>query len=200
MIFDRLFNMKENKSEIVTGPVSSDIQARFLFVSDLHVSTNKEIETIQEKIDENNYDAVFLLGDIDSNDVKSISEHTDKLYYVLGNHDSWTQNISGIHLDGQVVEINGLRIGGVSGANKYKDGNFAMRTNEEMKEKLKELGHVDILISHESPYHLMSNNHTHGGFQAISDYLHDEKPFLHVFGHHHLPYENVFIQTKVVCI
>ena len=191
---------KENQSEEILTQPPTDIQAKFLFVSDLHVSTHKEIECIQEKIDENNYDAVFLLGDIDSNDVKAISEHTDNLYYVLGNHDSWTQNTCGIHLDGKSVEINRLRIGGVSGANRYKEGDFAMRTNEEMEEKLKELGRVDILISHESPYHLMSSNSTHGGFQAISDYLFSAKPFLHVFGHHHEPYENRFGNTREVCV
>ena len=43
MFLNRIFKKKENKSEKVTEPASSDIQARFLFVSDLTIELNNVI-------------------------------------------------------------------------------------------------------------------------------------------------------------
>ena len=75
-----------------------------------------------------------------------------------------------------------------------------MRTEEEIGKVLDGLGEVDILVTHESPYHLMSQNTAHSGFMAITDYLSKNNVPLHIFGHHHDNYEEVIKGTREVCV
>lgn len=173
--------------------------AKLLLVADLHNSFPEDMEAIRNAIEENP-DAVFLMGDIYEEDAKKITEYANGIptYYVLGNHDKQNQNegIDGLKsLDGQITEINGIRIGGVGGAPRYKPGKYAMRSEEEVENVLSNLGDVDILISHESPYHFMSTNTSHSGYQAITKYLATHPTQVHFFGHHH--WREVGIQAGV---
>ena len=173
-------------------------------IADLHSCYYEDMRKIITAEEERTYDCIILCGDICAEDVKLISEHAKApCLYVLGNHDTWHQNdgIQGIEdIDGKTVAINGAKISGVSGAPKYKDGEWGMRTEAEIAEKLEKISDTDILVSHESPYHFLSPNRAHAGFQAISDFLTEKKPGLHIFGHHHIDYIGMFHETKEICV
>ena len=210
-IFKKLFNKdKETPEQQETNNPKDRIQSanlpslRILTIADLHSCFPEDMEAI-ENISKNKYDCVILLGDIFENDVENIVKAVSPkpCYYVLGNHDRNGQNngIDGlICMDGEKIEINGITLGGVSGGPRYKQGDFAMRTEKEIEEQLNKIGYVDILISHESPYHLMSNNTSHSGFEAITDYILEKHPYMHIFGHHHWQEETVLSDTLEYCI
>jgi hypothetical protein len=71
---------------------------------------------------------------------------------VAGNHDLFAANVRGHLLDGNVVELDGLRIGGVSGiiGNKQKPGRRALEIFLEMIERTLAQS-PDILVFHEGP-------------------------------------------------
>ena len=169
-IFKKLFNKdKETPEQQETNNPKDRIQSanlpslRILTIADLHSCFPEDMEAIE-------------------NIVKAVSPKP--CYYVLGNHDRNGQNngIDGlICMDGEKIEINGITLGGVSGGPRYKQGDFAMRTEKEIEEQLNKIGYVDILISHESPYHLMSNNTSHSGFEAITDYILEKHPYMQYY-------------------
>lgn len=179
---------------------------RFMVIADLHMCFYEDMQKIKAAIS-NNLDAVFCLGDIFAEDIAEIAKsckiYDIRCYYLLGNHDKWGQNANienAYDLDGKTILINGISISGISGAPKYKNGNFAMRTENEIENIFKTLNKTDILLSHEAPYHLLSENQTHCGFQAITDFILKNQPKLHIFGHHHTREEKILGNTKEICI
>ena len=137
-----------------------------LVIADLHTCSREDLQSLKDAAEVETYGCVLFLGDIMRDDILSILPHTKgkPCLYVLGNHDRWDQNegIPGLmNLDGKTVSVCGVRISGVSGAPRYKDGNFAMRTEEEMEAVLSRVGDTDILVSHESPWHLLATNTPH---------------------------------------
>ena len=205
MIFDSLFKKTKGSQKQITKPdVKPFPDIRLLVIADLHVCFIDDMYDLLKAMEKYEYDCVLLLGDIFVDDVKQIVSQTDKpCYYVLGNHDYVGQNndIKGlIDLDGEIATVNGVRIGGFSGGTRYKPGNFCMRTEDEAQDILSGLDAVDIFVSHDSPYHLMSTNTSHGGFQAITDYLKRVKPAVHIFGHHHWREDMVVNDIREICI
>jgi len=194
----------EKAKDVSVADVMSQLELTIVAVADLHSCFREDMEAIRNALEKYRHDCVLLLGDIFAEDVREISSCTPApCYYVLGNHDYWGQNNSvsrATDLDSVVVSVNGIRIGGIGAGVKYKPGNYAMRTQEEVYAATEKLGETDILISHESPYHLLNTNTSHSGFQAISDYVAEKKPKLHLFGHHHIREERMIGETKEVCI
>lgn len=173
-------------------------------ISDLHVCFPEDMSAIESALKNCKYDCVLLLGDIFVEDVKHIASFIDMpCYYVLGNHDYWGQNDgikNAVNLDGKTVTVNGVRISGFSGCPRYKQGNFAMRDEQEAKEILQSLGKTDILVSHESPFQMMNTNRSHSGFQAITDFLKEKRPKMHIFGHHHCRHEETVNGIREICV
>ena len=169
------------------------------------VEVHEDIRKIKEVLRSEYYDCVIFLGDIMAEDIREFVPCAcgRPCLYILGNHDEWGQNsnIPGLtYIDGKTVSVNGVRISGVSGGPKYKEGPYGMRTEEEVRKTLSYIEDTDILISHESPYHLLNQNRSHAGFQAISDFLDEKKPLLHIFGHHHIDNEEIRNSTREVCV
>lgn len=176
-----------------------------LVIADLHTCSREDMQCLKDAAEEATYDCVLFLGDIMRDDILSILPHTKgkPCLYALGNHDRWDQNegIPGLtNLDGKTVSVRGVRISGVSGAPRYKDGNFAMRTEEEMKAVLSGVGDTDILVSHESPWNLLATNTPHAGFRAISEFLERTNAPLHIFGHHHENWTGIYEATQEICV
>lgn len=174
-------------------------------LADLHMCFYEDVRKIKEVLRSEPYDCVIFLGDIMAEDIKEFVPCAGgrPCLYILGNHDEWGQNnnIPGLtYIDGRTVSVNGVRISGVSGGPKYKEGPYGMRTEEEVREALSHIEDTDILISHESPYHLLNPNRSHAGFQAISDFLDEKRPPLHIFGHHHIDHEEIRNSTREVCV
>lgn len=206
-LIEKLIGAGPQKESAVRKKQPRDIGAlRMIVIADLHACYYKDAMAIRTILKTEEYDCVLFLGDIHAGDIKSFVPCAGgrPCLYVLGNHDEWHQNrgIDGLtDLDRKVVKIRGVRIGGASGAPRYKQNpDFAMRTEEEIGKVLDGLGEVDILVTHESPYHLMSQNTAHGGYMAITDYLAKNDVPLHIFGHHHENYEEVIEGTREVCV
>lgn len=184
--------------------IMSELGLTLFVVADLHTCHWEDMTAIQNALEKYSYDCVLFLGDIFMEDVKEIAFYSiAPSYYVLGNHDYWGQNerISGLtNIDGRVEDVYDVRIGGLSGGPRYKEGNFAMRTQEQAYDAIRKLGDTDILVTHESPYHLINTNSSHSGFQAITDYIEEKKPKLHIFGHHHIQEETQLGETREICV
>lgn len=179
--------------------------ASFLVIADLHLFLYEEMMELMDIMETEDYDGVIFLGDIYREDVKKIVGYArgKPCYYVVGNHDRMDQNegIDGLEdIDGKTVECCGIRISGAGCALRYKSGDWGMRTEEEMEEVMKKLGGTDILVSHESPYHLIYQNQSHGGFRAITKFIKEKEPQIHLFGHYHEPMEKTLYQTEEICV
>lgn len=168
----------------------------FLALADFHVAmvTENDWSVLEDMIVRARPDGVILLGDIFRKDAERIAKMAKGIpcLYVLGNHDEWDQydGIDGLqNLDGTVTEVCGIRLAGISGAPRYNnDVKRAMRTQEEVLAAADTLPAADILVSHESPYHLLNPNHSHEGFLGITEYLSRHHTAVHLFGHHHIPH------------
>ena len=176
-----------------------------LVIADLHSCFRESMERLNIAAESESYDCVLFLGDIKASDIRMIIPHTGgkPCFFVLGNHDEWHQNdnIDGIaDIDGRTAVVNNVRISGVSGAPRYKDGDWVMRTEEELGKAIEKIGETDILVSHESPHYLMSKNFAHCGYTAITDFLEKGDVPLHIFGHHHKDFEKVVGKTLEVCV
>ena len=100
----------------------------------------------------------------------------------------------------KIININGIKIAGISGGVKYKFGMYAMLKQEELLEKITNLQKCDILISHETGYHYLKEDIAHEGFIAIDDYLKTHNPKYHIFGHYHNNYFFIKHNTSCYCV
>ncbi len=120
------------------------------------------------------------------------------LLYVPGNHDGeYEKNPpEGCeNIDGRLVQVNGIRIAGLGGCRKYKDGPFQV-TEREMRWKIRKLGFavrkaggVDIVLAHSPAAGYGDEPGTvHQGFDALVDMMDRWKPEYLVHGHMHFRY------------
>ena len=166
-----------------------------LVISDCHHLKEDEISQVINF----NYDACFLLGDINGSYLDMILKYVpiEKIYGILGNHDEYglleSRNIKNIHR--KLVEINGIKILGFEGSSRYKIGNHPMFSQKESLKLFKDCDRSDILISHDSPYQLYcpKKDMAHCVLKGITKYLNKNKVFLNIHGHHHI---NTNLQLK----
>ena len=138
------------------------------------------------------------------------------LLYVPGNHDpnvkppdtTWVPLQSEIpvpgpqgceNVDGRVIEVNGLRIAGLGGSLRYKDGpnqysqaqmlRRAVRLELWVRLKRVRAGRkLDVLVTHAPPFDVAeAKDATHEGFKALNRMVKEFHPLVHVHGHVH-PY------------
>ena len=108
-------------------------------------------------------------------------------------------------VDGEVVEIEGVRVGFVGGGAPTPLGVAGEVSEETMAAKLERLGPVDILCSHLPP--AVAALHTdvitgrvEGSSEAIGDYLWRNQPAFHYFGDIHQPQASRWRLGKTRCI
>ena len=118
--------------------------------------------------------------------------------YVRGNHDDnlMTDPPGGcICIEDTVYEVNGLRIAGLGGSFKYRDGKN-MYTEEQMQKRIRKLGKaikkhggVDILVTH-APARGVNDfdSISHRGFEAFAQFIKTYRPAYLVHGHIHKNY------------
>lgn len=126
------------------------------------------------------------------------------LVYVRGNHDGIYDERPPegcIDADGRIVEVCGLRILGLGGSMRYKDGASDMYTEDEMRAvirsafrrdirgMLKGSRGFDILLTH-APCRGYGDMEDlpHRGFECFNGLLDRYRPGLHCFGHVHREY------------
>lgn len=173
------------------GVNSFDGEIKLLIISDTHgdISLNKEL---YKKLIDIDYDLCCILGDIHYADYDIILKyiHKDKIVAILGNHDMF--NILSDHglnnINGEVIEINGIKIGAIQGSFKYKPEKFPSFTHEESIEFLERMPYVDILLSHDKPLTYDYKDPAHDGLKGITKYLYDKRVPINIHGHIHKSY------------
>ncbi len=170
---------------------------RILFITDTHnclTYTDKYINYLK-KIHQEDYDICIILGDITGLDFDAIKAiiPNDRLYGIIGNHDSINSlemnNIKNIN--GQVIECKGVKIAGIMGSNRYKNGDYGMMTQEECLELAKKMEYADILVSHDKAYIYDRNDNVHDGLKGITEYIYKNHIPLHIHGHLHEEMEEI---------
>lgn len=173
---------------------------KILAIADLHWYTNEELSQIKNL----DYDICVLLGDIPVNAIKLIKEYVGNkhLIAVAGNHNDWnTPELGGAeNIHKKRVEYCGYSFAGFSGSIRYKNGDYSMFTQRESLNLSRKLKKADILISHDSMYHLLGNDKTHSGLLGIDLYNLKNKVKLNICGHHHTSTVKKHFGTTTVCV
>ncbi len=177
---------------------------KILFITDTH-NCLSNLEEHLSKLNSFDFDICITLGDISGNDFEIIKKYvpTDKLYGIVGNHDSLDslEQNDITNINGQVIECKGIRIAAIMGSNRYKSGDYGMLTQEECIELEQNMKSADILVSHDKAYIYNKHDNVHDGLKGITDYIYRNHIPLHVHGHLHEEYEETLKNgTKSICL
>lgn len=170
------------------GVNSFNKDIKLLVIADTHgdLALSKELYKKLINID---YDLCCILGDIHYNDFKIILEYIpkDKIVAILGNHDMFNilSDYGLKNINGQVIEVNGVKIGAIQGSFKYKKETFPSFTHEESIDFLSNMDEVDILLSHDKPFVFDYKDPAHDGLKGITKYLYEKKVPINIHGHIH---------------
>lgn len=119
--------------------------------------------------------------------------------YVHGNHDdAFSRNPPEgcICAEDTVVKVQGVRILGLGGSNRYKPDGLFMYTEKEMHRRYRKVRRFirrnkgfDILLTHAPAYGINDfNTITHRGFETFSEIIDTHRPKFFVHGHIHKNY------------
>jgi uncharacterized protein len=171
-------------------------------------------------------DLIISSGDLPNSYLEFIVTILNKpLFYVFGNHHrNVTYTDKGektggpegcINIDNQIIEYNGLLIGGLEGSMRYSPGKHQY-TDFEMylkinrlkprlyKNKLFKKKFIDILVTHAPPYGTHDEKDLcHRGFKAFNKFIEIYKPKYLIHGHiHYYGLDNEWLtevgDTKVI--
>ena len=149
-------------------------------------------QNLKYELENREYDLCCVLGDVKDSDVKIILEYIpkEKIVALLGNHDRFNvlENFGLMDLNGKVVEVNGVKIGGIQGSFKYKNEEFPSFTHEESIDFLNQMPPVDILLSHDKPFTIDYHQPSHDGLKGITHYLYKNRVPMNIHGHIHTSY------------
>lgn len=119
------------------------------------------------------------------------------LLYIHGNHDeNFKREPEGcICIDDDVFEYKGVRIMGLGGSFRYREGKY-MFTEKQMERRAKRLKRaihkkngIDILVTHAPARHLNDfDTLTHRGFECFNKLINQYSPKLFLHGHIHRNY------------
>ena len=160
------------------------------------------------------FDLIIGCGDLSEDYLEFLVTLADcPLVYIHGNHDENHKKVPTgcICIDDKLVEVAGLRILGLGGSVKYRDGKY-MYTEKQMQNrirrlwfKLKRSKGFDILVTHAPARHLNDlETVPHRGFECFNSLLEKYKPKLFVHGHvhrtynHNIPQKTIYNGTLVI--
>lgn len=198
------YKNQEDKLLSMFGKCSTfDKKIKMIVISDTHGCLDKE-EFAKFVTEHEYFDVCLLLGDHSIGDVDIILQYIDKekIYALLGNHDNnYIEKFNLKNLNGNVININDVKLLGIQGSFKYKPDNFPSFTQKESIEFLNDKEKVDILVSHDAPYGLSERNDiAHQGLFGVLYYLFKNKIPYCIHGHLHTLYCKELINgTKVKC-
>ena len=148
-----------------------------------------------------NYDLIISAGDLKANYLEYLVTMSNKqLLYVHGNHDDKydIKPPEGCDcIDDKIEMINGVRILGLGGSYRYKQGSAYMYSEAEMakrikklKRKIKKMGGIDIVVAH-APVKGYGDldDYAHQGFECFVDLIKEYKPKYFIYGHVHARYD-----------
>ncbi len=146
-----------------------------------------------------NIDLILSAGDLDPDYLSFLATFNHApILYVHGNHDEkYMHHPPGgcICIEDQIYCHNGVRILGLGGSMRYKDGEH-MYTEGEMRRRIRKrrlsllyYGGFDILLTHSPAYELSdAEDLPHRGFRCFRTLLDRYQPAYMVHGHTHLNY------------
>lgn len=199
---ETLYNPIYNNYEELFKNISSckkEKHINMLCIADTHGCLLFSANGIKEKLEKelnDGCDVVICLGDIRKDELRIINNIVKDRFPIIGikgNHDDFNQfeeypNI--IDLNCKTIEINDVKIAGLSGCIKYKDNDDICYTQNESLKVIKEIPEADILITHAHMYRAndkyKSEYDCHIGLVGALKYFYDNKCFLNIHGHDHL--------------
>lgn len=154
-------------------------------------------------------DLILAAGDLDSDYLEFLVTMLNRpLLYVHGNHDDKLRKSAPggcICLDDSVYVYQGIRIAGLAGSRKYRDGKY-MYTEREMARQIRRidpqirlLGGLDILLTH-APERGVGDleDLPHQGFECFDEFVERWHPRYHIHGHVHANYIPDFKRERVL--
>ena len=204
---DKKDTVSNNPAEIqnIQTPIRN---SRILVISDIHYLLTAE----EERVFSEDFDQCWILGDINSQ-IINILMYSAKypVYAVLGNHDSYNRfslkenslvpnNVKIENINGKLINEKEFTLTGIGGSSKYKeDNNFCMISQDESIKLLQNMKKADILISHDSPFNIHSQDKNKEGLKGITEYIAKYQPKLHIYGHHHQLRSYKIDDTLCIC-
>lgn len=187
--YEEFLLKKYGKSDEVNGSVS------LLIISDTHGTLDEE--SFSAYLKDKNYDACIMLGDHYDRDIEIIIRNIDKskLYGIKGNHDYDYLTYYDIpNINGQIININGVKILGMEGSFKYKPVDFPSFTQDGSIVFLENKEKVDILVTHDKKFDPEKlKDPAHQGLIGITNYIYKNRIPIHIHGHIHEPYKKQWI-------
>lgn len=193
---EKYVNQEKNLYKIYGKSKQLNSKIKLIIITDTHNCLN-EIN-FENFIDQHiEYDACLLLGDFGTSDLDIILKYIDKnkIYALLGNHDyNYIDNYKLNNLNGNVIEINGIKLLGIQGSFKYKPTDFPSFSQRDSIIFLNDKPQVDILVSHDMGFNSnATNNPSHQGLFGITYYLYKNKVPYNIHGHIHNSYKKYLL-------
>lgn len=158
-------------------------------------------------------DLILSCGDLRPQYLSFIATYAKApVLYVHGNHDDrykYTPPDGCICIEDEIYVHNGVRILGLGGSMRYKEGNaeYTQYTQKEMEKRIKKLKRVirkhngfDILLTHSPAFQFGdAEDLPHQGFEAFIALLNEYHPNYFVHGHVHKNYSRKFERERNYC-
>ena len=153
------------------------------------------------------YDLIISCGDLKASYLSFlVTMGRCPLFYVHGNHDESYKKRppEGCDcIDDKLIIYNGLRIVGLGGCRKYREGAYQY-TDKQMEKRIRKLkraikivGGVDIVVCHAAPKGMGDDeDYAHRGFDALIPFLNQYKPQYLLHGHVHMNYKSDNPRTR----
>lgn len=148
-------------------------------------------------------DILITTGDLRFSDFAGLEKINPKIpaFGVYGNHDdgcSYLQDNGIINVHKNIVDFNGLKIGGFQGCLRYNNREIQF-TEQEAAEFANSFPYVDILLLHAGPYGLLddASDPVHIGSKSIRKYVDEKKPKFIFCGHQYSDDEMTHNGTKI---
>lgn len=179
---------------------------KILFLAD---EESKAYWDFFRKEDFEDIDLIISCGDLKASYLSFLATMTSiPVLYIHGNHDDsyGRKPPEGcICIDDRVYTYNGIRILGLGGSYRYKEG-VNQYTDDEMKKRVKKLGlklrfsrGFDILVTHSPALGVHDDEDLcHRGFTIFNDLIAKYKPKYFVHGHVHMNYGRKFPREDMV--
>lgn len=144
-------------------------------------------------------DLILSAGDLKASYMEFLTTIMRKpLYYIHGNHDqNYLQKPPGgcFNIEDRLVTVAGLRILGLGGSMRYKEGPMQYTEKEmvkrvrKLKRAIEKVGGLDILLTHSPAAGLGDGEDLcHNGFEVFNEIMRVYKPSYFLHGHQHLNY------------
>ena len=174
---------------------SEKLGLKLIVISDTHgdLAFGDRFKVFMDNIKE--YDLCVILGDIYVYELDKICEivPAEKIIALRGNHDNL--DVYDKHkikkISGKVYCVNGVRIAGIEGSNRYKNENAPLFTHyESLKIACTMPQDADILISHDVVFEESRYDRAHEGMVGLTYYVLKNEIKYHLHGHIHKKYHN----------